>query len=173
MDPALRELLDKQELWELVHRACRAIDRADEEMLRSVYHPDALDEHGVYNGGVEGLIEHAKHRTHSLDPQVRKNPTRHLLHNVMFEIDGDMAWGESYCVVERVDDGKLWIEGVSRHIDRFERRNGEWRIAHRRVILEWGSDDFDVSRFPEGHRDRRDPVYSRTITTLERWAGTS
>ena len=38
---ALQILLDKQEIHEVIMRYCRAIDRCDEELLSSVYHPDA------------------------------------------------------------------------------------------------------------------------------------
>jgi len=39
---AVQTLLDKQEVYELLMRYCRAIDRCDEPLLRSVYHPDVV-----------------------------------------------------------------------------------------------------------------------------------
>ena len=44
---ALRVLLDKQEIHEVLMRYCRGIDRCDAELLHSVYHPDATDDHGT------------------------------------------------------------------------------------------------------------------------------
>ena len=129
MDPALQELLDKQALWELVHRYCRAVDRADEEMLRSVYHPDALDEHGAYNGGVDGFIDYVKNTSHTLDPEVRKNPTRHVLHNVVFEVDGDTAWGESYVTVRA--RRRQQVLGRGRRPLHRPLRAAQRRVAHR------------------------------------------
>ncbi len=54
-EAALRLMLDKQEIHEVMMRYCRAIDRMDEELLRSVYHPDAIDNHGLFNGAGGGL----------------------------------------------------------------------------------------------------------------------
>src|SRR5262245_17777267 len=48
--PAVRVLLDKQAIQEVLARYCRGVDRADLELLRSVYHPDAIDNHGTFNG---------------------------------------------------------------------------------------------------------------------------
>ena len=42
-DSQLQELLDKQALYEVVARYCRGVDRADEELVRSAYHPDAIE----------------------------------------------------------------------------------------------------------------------------------
>jgi hypothetical protein len=155
----LQELLDKQALAELVVRACRAVDRADVELLRSCYHEDAIDEHGSVVGTVDELIEFMRSR--SLAPERRSSPVQHSVTNSLFEIHGDIAYGESYVEARRVDDGRLWIEGLGRYVDRYERRNGEWRLAHRRVLLEYAGDGFDVSDFTAGYRDRRDPSYQR------------
>ena len=53
-----------------------------------------------------------------------------------------------------------------RYVDRFERRDGEWRIAKRQIVIDWQRDDPVVggsgARSPEtqyGRRDRDDPVY--------------
>ena len=46
----LQQLLDKQEIHEVIMRYCRGIDRLDREMIRSVYHDDAIDEHGLWKG---------------------------------------------------------------------------------------------------------------------------
>jgi hypothetical protein len=37
---ALMKLMDKQEIHDVLMRYCRGIDRCDEELLRSVYHPE-------------------------------------------------------------------------------------------------------------------------------------
>jgi len=56
-------------------------------------------------------------------------------------------------------------------IDRFERREGDWRFASRRVATEWMSEEIEDSEaFPGGDRlenfaptrnDRSDPSYER------------
>ena len=90
-------------------------------------------------------------------------PGRFQSSNLLFEVDGDVAWGEIY-VQSRVVTSQGEVQmGVARYIDRYERRSGEWRIAHRRVILEAARQGFDTSAFVSGSRDRNDPSYEREI----------
>jgi ketosteroid isomerase-like protein len=152
---ALRELLDRERLFELVTRYCRAIDRIDEELLFSCYHPDATQDHGAYKGAIPGLVAHLRGR--ALDSA--KGPFQHILSNCRFELDGDLAYGESYlCTVMTGDDGGQLLS-FGRYVDRFERRDGEWRIAHRQVIIDVPRAGMDTSPFVRGYRDRRDPSY--------------
>ena len=39
----VRELKDRQEIYDCIMRYCRGIDRLDRDMLLSAYHPDAVD----------------------------------------------------------------------------------------------------------------------------------
>jgi hypothetical protein len=87
------------------------------------------------------------------------------------DIDGDVAHAETYylCVVCPQEASVESMYG-GRYIDRFERRDGRWRIAVRVVIGEWST---TVER-PEGtdlsivlghlaSRDRRDVSYERPL----------
>ena len=158
-DP-IRELLDKQALHELVLRYCRAVDRADEELLLSCYHPDAFDDHGSFRGGPAEFAEHLRGGT--LNPEIQVGPVQHALTNAVFEVRGDVAYGESYVEVRRtLADGRL-ERAMGRYVDRFERRDGEWRIAHRRVLLESAvAAGYDPADFTPSRRDRGDVSYER------------
>ena len=46
MADTVQQLIDKQQLLELSLEYCRAIDRRDFVRLRSLYHDDAIDDHG-------------------------------------------------------------------------------------------------------------------------------
>jgi hypothetical protein len=51
-----------------------------------------------------------------------------------------------------------------RYVDRFERREGVWKIAHRQVIFEWSRIDqveesYALEHFVTGQRSREDAVY--------------
>ncbi len=153
----LRELLDKQELHELVLRASRAIDRCDEELLLSCYHEDAIDDHGIYKGGPSGFVAYLKRRT--MDPA--NGPVQHAISNSLFDVRGDVAYGETYGESRWMSSDGTVQRGLCRYIDRFERRDGSWRIAYRRVILESARPGFDASDFVQGTRDRTDPSYDR------------
>ena len=59
MEARLQQLLDEAEIRRVHIRYCRGIDRMDWDLVRSCYHPDAIDRHGAYNGDVEGFIDWA------------------------------------------------------------------------------------------------------------------
>ena len=92
------------------------------------------------------------------------------MRRLLVEVDGDTAFAEHYGIayhrLPAGDDGleKDWIATI-RYIDRFERRGGEWRIAHRRSIVD--SDRVDVvseTLVPRGTmaRSRRRPATLRS-----------
>jgi hypothetical protein len=87
----LAKLVDKQEIHDVLMRYCRGIDRCDEELLRSVYHPDATDNHGQFNGTAADFIPWA------LQALRRDERTTHFLCNELIEVQGDTAHCESLC----------------------------------------------------------------------------
>jgi SnoaL-like domain len=166
-DARLADMLAKQDIHDALMRYCRGIDRCDAELLESVYHPDAIDDHGTFVGKASEFI-----------PWVIKGlreeylMTTHAVSNVLIEVEGDTGWAESYVnswhLCER--DGKLFEWTFSgRYVDRFERRGGQWKIAHRVTVFDseslrpapeeqWLPD----GAFPTtGKRSREDPVYAR------------
>jgi hypothetical protein len=156
-DVELRELLDWQQLYELLTRYCRAVDRVDDELLLSCYQPDAWQDHGTYKGPIPGLLEHL----HGRAMNAEKGPLQHVIANCRFEIEGDVAFGESYVrTVMRSAEGPAQLS-FGRYVDRFERRREEWRIAFRQVIIDIPRAGLDPDEFVSGHRDRRDPSYRR------------
>jgi hypothetical protein len=53
-----------------------------------------------------------------------------------------------------------------RYVDRFERQEGVWKIAHRQVILEWSrldpvEESYSLVHAVTGQRSREDAVYKR------------
>lgn len=159
---ALRGLLDRQAIVDCIQRCARGVDRGDEALVRSAYHPDALEDHGAYIGDVDGLMAflHAAHRPFDSYQRYVSNST--------VELDGDVAHVESYysCILRRDTTGRLLANG-GRYVDRFERRDGEWRIARRVVVMEWeGTMEGGEPRFPftvEPRRDLDDVSYLRPL----------
>lgn len=152
----LQDLVDKQALHELVTRLSRGVDRCDRELIVSCYHPDAYDDHGPYKGGPEGFADW-------VIGALKSHWVQHTISNQLFEIVGDAAYGEIYVSQKmRGADGRL-IPGYGRYVDRYERREGEWRIARRQVITEFVSPELglDIADFVQGSQDRNDPCYSR------------
>jgi len=176
MDPRLTALLDKQEIEDTVLRYCRGIDRRDFDLVRSCYHPDAMDHHGSFEGTIDEYIAWVDKLT------ARYRFTMHLVGNVLIEVDGDRAVSETYGVsLHRSDDARPFMNLATgfRYLDRFERRDAHdgtgrpWRIAERTAIGEWSipipSDAWwDI---PEDHlasqHDRSDVLY-RLLGSLEK-----
>jgi hypothetical protein len=152
----LREMSDKQDLQELVARVSRGVDRCDKEIILSCYHPDAFDDHGLIQGSPEvfadGVISHLLGKF-----------TQHSVTNMLFEIRGDIAYGEIYVSQQTTGPGGELLFGFGRYIDKYERRNGEWRILLRRVTTEWVDPKLgmDLSAFSTARQDRTDISYER------------
>lgn len=162
---ALRALLDKQEIHEVLMRYCRGIDRCDSELLHSVYHPDATDDHGLFKGKAYDFIPWA------LNALARDEGTSHYIANELIELDGDVAYCESYFFgihrrQEKDGGGAVDLVFSGRYADRFERRAGAWKIAHRQVIFDRSRIDRIERQFSSegmvcGKRSREDAAYQR------------
>jgi len=159
---ALDDLLDKYAIERVLYDYCSGIDRCDEELLRSVYHPDAYDDHGVYRGDADGFVTFALKslRRHDL-------ATQHLVSNVRIDLDGDRATCESYLVARHVrdsEDDRHLLTYAGRYLDRFEKRDGEWRIAHRLLVCDWEKAETTErapahDRYTAGGRYPDDPAF--------------
>ena len=133
---ALQALLDKQAITEVLHRFCRGADRRDWELIRGCYHPDATDDHALYSGPRDGFIDWL---TEFMAGCVA---TRHSVTNALIQLGGDTAGCESYVeawhLLSPDHDGEPATELIAgaRYVDRFERRDGEWRITSRIVVID-------------------------------------
>lgn len=165
MEKAVRELKDRQDILDCIHRYCRGVDRFDREAVRSAYHPDALDDHGEYVGDVEGFIDWAfeYHTRHQLR-------TLHSVSNHLCELNGDQAHTETYFTFYAVNrEAPHQATTSGRYIDRFERRDGRWGIAARICVINGLGTELDPEgqagdlAFVQTSRDRSDPAYMRPL----------
>ena len=135
-DAELRRLLDKQACTDLVYKLARAIDRCDEDLLRALFHEDATDDHGVFHGTARDFIPWV------LEVLATMRRTQHCICNVLIEVDGDVAYGESYFIAHHCipgEDGDQFMVAAGRYLDRFERRDGAWKFAHRQACYDWNA----------------------------------
>ncbi len=137
VSPDVRALLDKQACAELVFRLARAIDRRDEALMRSVFHDGATDDHGLFAGTAAAFVDWV------LPLLATMTRTQHLIGQCLIEAAGDTARGESYFTAHHALAGQNGTDRVTiaagRYLDRFERRLGVWRIAHRHAVYDWSS----------------------------------
>ena len=173
--PMFETIVAERAITRALHTYCRAIDRRDPDLLATVYHSDAIDDHGGAFSGTAGdyvtwVMEHLLNFVSSM----------HTLHNILIEVDpaGATARAESYCIAHHVRAGtgdELIMDVFAcRYLDRFENRPGAgWRLAHRIVVREWRlrqpmlSESEQPSGFATSTRDRTDLSYAKRLPTPE------
>ncbi len=165
---SMEEIVHKEAIRDVIYKWCRAADRNDVELMRQMYHPDAVDMHGgIVSGAASNFIE-----TDMAERVKGMLVPHHLIGNILIELDGDRAKVETYCcdsITFELEDGRYDMIGWGRYLDRFERRNGEWKIAYRITIVDGGrfskaNVDWNLGMFaafrPLGTRDKNDPLWS-------------
>jgi hypothetical protein len=181
-DRAVRELLDRQAIHDCLMRYSRGVDRLDRELLLSVYHEDAIDDHGMFVGSPQEFADwvigmhSATHLSH-----------QHCLFNHSCDLDGDVAHTETYYMFAAMNrQGVPFQMSGGRYIDRFEKRAGRWAVAARVCVRDWAPLDerpdladpstmtairdvlpqavraFMAQQAPVA-RDRTDPSYQRPL----------
>jgi ketosteroid isomerase-like protein len=133
-DPELQRLIDESKIRNLLDKYPRALDRQDHELLASLYHPGASDDHGVYNGSATGYVDFMRAQGKDGVYWTHHNGTQ------IVEIEGDIANCETYALAlcrmgaagEPGYDREMFLR--VRYLDRVEKRDGVWKIAHRRVV---------------------------------------
>jgi SnoaL-like domain len=164
-------LLAKQEIRERLEAFSRGMDRFDRETYMSAFHPDAEMAAGPFVGSARDCWDWAvpMHEDY-------QTATHHSLLQSNIDLDGDVAHSECYYLyVASNRDGSLILAG-GRYIDRFERRDGAWRIALRTNAIEWActpppmplpfGDVPGVTDNGVPARDTSDPSYRRPLTNL-------
>ncbi|GAA1871511.1 nuclear transport factor 2 family protein [Pseudonocardia ailaonensis] len=159
----LAELVAREEIGDVLARYCRAVDRGDLPLLKSVYHPDATDDHGIFSGNAHEFAEWLIGQ-----PGRGDLVTQHHLTNSLVEVSGSEARAETYFVAVHRRPGSPPQVGRfgGRYLDRLTRRDGAWRIAHRTVVHDWSvyatSDDEwpGLDTFARGAQAPADPSYA-------------
>jgi hypothetical protein len=155
----LDELSSRQVIAELKARYCRAVDRCDLTLLKSVFWNDATVQYGIFEGPASQFAE----LTVATLRQGCQS-TMHMISNSIVELDGSEARSETYAVAYhslpsadsigelRFDPamiesfrsqnatapaGRCTFVVGARYLDGFARRKGHWRIAHRAYVWDW------------------------------------
>lgn len=154
----LETMLAKQDIRDCIMRYARGIDRGDEELLLSCYWDDAHEIHGpAYNGPAVPYVKEAAKRMKANKPVMQ-----HIIGNIHIELgDDDSALVETYILTfaRFPKDGTDYDTFTgARAYDRFEKRGGEWRIAHRQAVFDWNRDapsaqTWCMGLFDTGHAD--------------------
>ncbi len=131
----LQILWDHLQINQALATYCRAIDRCDNALLKTVYWPDAYEDHGIFRGKAWDFVDYIVPLLKSM------KGTAHRISNTLIDLQGDRASVETYCWAYHLLDGEdgrqsdLIVGG--RYLDQFERRKDQWRIAERIWVLDW------------------------------------
>lgn len=162
-DPtALDAALAREDIRRLVTTYCRAVDRADEAMMASIFWDDANVISGIVNG--EGA---AFARDVTAYVSANLDYCFHSVANEWIEVKGDHAVGEHYILAHNRSGGNDTMTG-GRYVDSYERRDGIWKIASRTFVLDWTATHpttLEKAGFYEGLTTRGcygkvDPIYA-------------
>jgi hypothetical protein len=154
------------EIRQALVRYCRGVDRGDEDLILSAYHPGAMDRHGtLHDAPAEDFAKHVLARFDR--PKI---VGQHHLTNTYIDLRGDVALVESYflgfrpAINEATGEDELVPLG-GRYLDRFEKREIGWRIAERLVVVDWFHKPWSKGEIEREHRlpfpgrREKDPSY--------------
>ncbi|RVQ65162.1 nuclear transport factor 2 family protein [Croceicoccus ponticola] len=149
MNGTLDRLAAESAIKRVIHLYCHALDRRRWELLDQVFHEDAKYGFGDIAGSWRDFLAAARS---IVDPL---GPTQHMVANILISIEGDVAHVETYLNGYHVipadypaglntnglfydRPGERYVSVVGgRYVDRFEQRDGDWRIAQRAGIYDW------------------------------------
>lgn len=147
-DKAIQNLLDKQAINDLLHAYCQASDRHDHQRLRSLYHPDATDDHGAF---FKGLAMEFIDQLPAI--QAPMKILHHNLTTINIVLDNTNESSQDECVYAEseayvlafhqveTDDGLMDLLIGGRYFDQYEKRDGQWKFSYKAVVADWATTD--------------------------------
>lgn len=148
MDDAVRQLIDRQAITDVIHEYCRDVDLYRPAAIAALFTDDCLVDYGPTLGSATGAPEVERTLAAGL---ARYRATSHHVSNIHLAFDGpDRAVGVTYVYAwhrmrDARPDAHLWAQ----YHDVFVRRGGGWRIAERRLKVA-GQEAFDIEWAPIG-----------------------
>ena len=163
LPPQAEDLADRLAISDLLYLHCRGLDRLDSAALKHCYWPEAEVDYGSYKGPAQAfaeLVVAALGDAYEL--------TRHSIGNTMISLTDSMARCESYVNADHLlPGGGQEMSFAGRYLDLLEKRDGQWRMLHRQVVMDWSrtkdiADERNSDAFVQlakGTHDDRDPLH--------------
>lgn len=149
MEAAVQALIDKEAIRDCIARLARGEDRRQPEVLSACFWPDSTFDYAMYKGSFPEYLAWVTPGAEAI------TNTQHTLGQTVIDLDGSTARAETYVIsYHRVDMG----EGVGerdtciggRYLDRMEKRDGKWAIAHRTMLYDWYQDWGQAADWSQG-----------------------
>jgi hypothetical protein len=140
-------LAARAEIADRMYLYCHCVDRRRWELLEQVFHEEAT--WWVSSIGGDGPWRPAMESSRELFAAAL-GPTHHFVGNILITLSGDRAVTEALITAYHRVRADAPLGGMfggtgsaydliagGRYLDRWERRDGSWKIARRRVHSEW------------------------------------
>ena len=134
----LQRLANKSAIRAALNRYARGVDRHDPAVLQTVFTGDAVDNHGEFVGYATEFLSWVN----ELHERISIGHAHNLTTQLITLHSPHEAEAETYVifVLRRHEPGLVHVGG-GRYLDRLEKVGGCWRIALRRVVLDWRFDN--------------------------------
>jgi hypothetical protein len=154
---------DRIAINDILSQHSRALDRNNSAWLKDCYWPEATVDYGNFKGPAHTFAE-------LVGPALAEayELTRHAISNTLVQFQGAQARTESYVLASHLFQGgeqEMRFEG--RYLDQLEKRDGQWRMLHRQVVMDWShtsklADERNTEAFAalaKGSNDGDDPLH--------------
>jgi len=125
---------------DVMYSYARGVDRGEESLVRSAFHPDAWIDYGpsIFEGGLPDFINWL------MEVRGGIKAVQHFITNSRADLRGDVALVETYFLawhrLEKATGKEDFFIG-GRYLDRLERRpggtGGVWKITARKQVKDW------------------------------------
>ena len=164
----IETLLAKQAITEVLYTYCRAFDRIDDALSRTIWNPGGTCNYSS-TAGVPDMpfLDYLPGSTKARGGFANHS---HQITNILIKVGGDRAMSEAYFTASLQTvpaDGQvlehLWR---GRYLDSWSRRDGRWGIDSRRVIFDsYTPHEFAAAPLANmpltlSRRDADDPSYA-------------
>jgi hypothetical protein len=133
----LQALLDRESIRDRIARLARAEDRRDADAITAGFWQDSTVDYGIFQGDFAAYLAWVTPGSPAVPV------TQHVLGQSVIDLRGDVALVETHATAyHRIDMGAEHRDVLlgGRYLDRFEKRDGDWRIAKRTMLYDWAQD---------------------------------
>jgi|TARA_B110000495_G_C23003003_1_gene592140 hypothetical protein len=128
----IETLLAEQAIRKVVTFYSRGCDRCDVDIFKLAFHDDAEVKYGTYDGHYEKFCNDI------VTGNLTLKDTSHTIINEHYNIDvnANQGTGEIYVLAFWGSEGFNYTCS-GRYLDKYECRDGDWRISFRQYIYDW------------------------------------